>query len=173
MLEPSALTDGVKSTTRYRKSGSNKRVAKTGQATSGRQRTGAKSGRAARNAAKVRRSTRMDGPRSWYSEDVPLQSIELPLPNRGDQPLTPSSIWTPDEMESFFGSASRSLTPISTGASMYSYADIAGVTDVIPNGPLFAEECEDMDTVDLMAFHSSFISDNAVPTSPNHKLQQT
>ncbi|KAL8731837.1 MAG: hypothetical protein Q9166_003121 [cf. Caloplaca sp. 2 TL-2023] len=142
VLEPSALADGVKSTTRYRKFGSNKKVAKPGHAAPERQRSGAKGGKAARNAAKTRRSTRNDGPRSWNPEDIPLQSVEAPLSNIADQPLTPTSIWTPDGMESLFDSASRSLTPISTGQSIYSYGDIAGVTSVIPHGPLFAEECE-------------------------------
>ncbi|KAL8680316.1 MAG: hypothetical protein Q9186_003498 [Xanthomendoza sp. 1 TL-2023] len=171
VLEASALAGGVKSTTRYRKSGSSKRVAKAGHAAPERQRSGAKGGKAARNAAKVRRSARIDRPRSWYPEDIPLESIETPLTNMGDQPLTPASIWTPDGMESMFGSASRSLTPLSTGQSMYSYGDIAGVTSDIPDGPLFADECENMGADDLMAFHSTFGSDNAVPRSSNHTLQ--
>ncbi|KAL8808448.1 MAG: hypothetical protein Q9200_004249 [Gallowayella weberi] len=156
VLEATALADGVKSTTRYRKSGSNKRVARAGHAAPDRQRSGAKGGKAARNAAKVRRSARIDRPRSWHPEDIPLASIETPLPPMGDQPLTPASIWTPDGMESIFGSASRSLTPLSTGQSMYSYGDIAGVTSDIPDGPLFAEEGENMDTDNLMVFHSTF-----------------
>ncbi|KAL8814571.1 MAG: hypothetical protein Q9223_006217 [Gallowayella weberi] len=138
VLEATALADGVKSTTRYRKSGSNKRVARAGHAAPDRQRSGAKGGKAARNAAKVRRSARIDRPRSWHPEDIPLASIETPLPPMGDQPLTPASIWTPD------------------GQSMYSYGDIAGVTSDIPDGPLFAEEGENMDTDNLMAFHSTF-----------------
>ncbi|KAL8769142.1 MAG: hypothetical protein Q9209_004776 [Squamulea sp. 1 TL-2023] len=172
VLEPAALVNGVKSTTRYRKSGSNKRVAKAGQPAPERQRSGARGGKAARNAAKIRRSTRMNVPRSWNPEDIPLRSIETPLSNMADPPLTPSSLWTPDGMEPFFSSASRSLSPISTGQSMYSYGDISGVSSVIPNGPLFAEDCNSIDAHGLVDFHSSFISDDGMATSPSYKLEQ-
>ncbi|KAL8909920.1 MAG: hypothetical protein Q9171_004776 [Xanthocarpia ochracea] len=170
VLEPSALADGVKSTTRYRKSGSNKRVAKAGHPAPERQRSGARGGKAARSAAKLRRSTRIDGPRSWNPEDIPIQSIETPLSNVANHPLAPSGLWTPNGLESFFSSASPSLTPNSTEDSMYSYGDISGVTGVIPDGPLFAEECESIDTSDLIAFRSSFLPDGAMVNSPSHKL---
>ncbi|CAL8582867.1 hypothetical protein XPA_008510 [Xanthoria parietina] len=163
VLEPSALADGVKSTTRYRKSGSNKRVAKAAHPAPERQRSGARGGKAARNAAKVRRSTRIDASKSWNPEDIPLQSIETPLANL---PSTPSSLWTPDGIGSFFGSDSPSLTPSSTGHSMYGYGDISGVTSVMPNGPLFADECESIYTNDLMAFHHSYIPDDRMGTVP-------
>ncbi|KAI4270621.1 MAG: hypothetical protein L6R38_007067 [Xanthoria sp. 2 TBL-2021] len=172
VLEPSALADGVKSTTRYRKSGSNKRIAKAGYPAPERQRSGARGGKAARNAAKIRRSTKIDPSRTWNPEDIPLQSIETPLSNLANPPSTPSSLWTPDGIGSFFGSDSPSLTPSSTGHSMYSYGDISGVTGVIPNGPLFADECESIDTNDLMAFHSSYIPDNGMGTSSSYKQEQ-
>ncbi|KAL8785167.1 MAG: hypothetical protein Q9213_003513 [Squamulea squamosa] len=171
VLEPAALVHGVKSTTRYRKSGSNKRVAKSGHPAPERQRSGARGGKAARNAAKIRRSTRINIPRSWNPEDIPLQSIETPLSNMADPPLTPSSLWTPDGMESFFSSASRSLSPISTGQSMYSYGDISGVSSVMPNGPLFAEDCNSIDANDVIDFHS-FIPDDGMAMSPSYKLEQ-
>ncbi|KAL9000981.1 MAG: hypothetical protein Q9169_000465 [Polycauliona sp. 2 TL-2023] len=171
VLEPSALTHGVKSTTRYRKSGSNKRVAKAGHAAPERQRSGARGGKAARNAAKVRRSTRNDAPRTWNPEDIPLQSIETPSSNLANQPPTPSSLWTPDGMESLFGNDSPSMTPSSTGHSMYSYGDIAGVTGVMPESALFTDECESINTNDLMAFHPSFLPDDGLGTNSSYKLE--
>ncbi|KAL8675199.1 MAG: hypothetical protein Q9168_000452 [Polycauliona sp. 1 TL-2023] len=172
VLEPSALTDGVKSTTRYRKSGSNKRVAKAGHPAPERQRSGARGGKAARNAAKIRRCTRFEGSRKWNPEDIPLQSIETPSSNVANQPSTPSSLWTPDGIESFFGSDSPSLTPSSAGHSMYSYGDIAGVSGVIPDGSLFTDGCESMSTNDLMGFHPSFLPEDEIATSSSYKLEQ-
>ncbi|KAL8850605.1 MAG: hypothetical protein Q9221_004475 [Calogaya cf. arnoldii] len=174
VLEPSALADGVKSTTRYRKSGSNKRVAKAGHPAPERQRSGARGGKAARNAAKIRRSTRIDPARRWNPEDIPLQSIETPLLTLANQPSTPASLWTPDRLDRFFSSDSPSLTPSSTGQSMYSYGDISGVSSVMPSGPLFADEGESGSayTDDLIAFHSSFIQDGGMGTSPSYKPEQ-
>lgn len=49
---------------------------------------------------------------------------------------------------------------------MYGYEDISGVTSVMPNGPLFADECESIYTNDLMAFHPSYIPDDRMGTVP-------
>ena len=72
VLEESALTEGVKSTTRYRKHNPNKKVGKGETAVPQRQRSGAKGGKAARKSAKMRRSSRMDEPRPFsLEEDAP------------------------------------------------------------------------------------------------------
>ena len=55
---------------------------------------------------------------------------------------------------------------------MYSYRDISGVVGVMPNGSLFTDECESIDTSDLMAFHSSFIPDDGRGTSASYKLER-
>ncbi|KAL8969956.1 MAG: hypothetical protein Q9183_001751 [Haloplaca sp. 2 TL-2023] len=148
VLEESAYHEGVKSTTRYRKSGSNKKVSKARHPAPERQRSGAKGGKAARKAAKIRRSARLDGPSPWKHEDIPIPSIEGPLPDMVDAQPTPSNVWTPDTPASFFGRASRSNTQGSMEHDIYSYGDIAGVTDTIPDGPLFPDHCHEMSTAE-------------------------
>ena len=140
VLEPSAIKEGVKSTTRYRKSMSNKKVAKSSHPAPERQRSGVKGGKAARKALKVRRSTPFDesGPQSV--QDAPMESVETLLHNNTRHPLTPTSLWTPESTNSFLATPSRSLTPMKTEQIAFSYGDIAGVTCDIPAGPLFSDE---------------------------------
>ncbi|KAL8730967.1 MAG: hypothetical protein Q9181_004480 [Wetmoreana brouardii] len=171
VLEPSAFREGVKSTTRYRKSGSNKKVVKARHPAPERQRSGAKGGRAARKAAKIRRSARYEVPASWKHEDIPLQSIESPVPNITERSPTPPCIWTPDSMGSFIGTASRSLTPHSTEPNMYSYGDIAGVTEAIPSGPLFAENGSILEADDALGY-PPFGGDELVSTNLSKRLQR-
>ncbi|KZM24921.1 uncharacterized protein EKO05_0002709 [Ascochyta rabiei] len=93
-LTPSALREGVKSTTRYRSKANNKRSSRT-QPQPQRQASGSKGGQAARRAANLRRSqrTRDQNPRSdpyagsWEAENAydPLApSAESPYPLSGD-----------------------------------------------------------------------------------------
>ena len=148
MLEESAYHEGVKSTTRYRKSGSNKKVSRARHPAPERQRSGAKGGKAARKAAKIRRSARLDGPSPWKHEDIPIPSIEGPLPDTVDAQPTPPNVWTPDTPASFFGRTSRSITQGSMEHDIYSYGDIAGVTDTMPEGPLFPDNCHEVSTAE-------------------------
>lgn len=69
VLEESALFEGVKSTTRYRKHNANRKVGKGETPAPQRQQSGAKGGKAARKSAKMRRSSRMD-------ESMPFQHEE-------------------------------------------------------------------------------------------------
>ncbi|KAL8722216.1 MAG: hypothetical protein Q9225_001261 [Loekoesia sp. 1 TL-2023] len=166
VLEPSALVDGVKSTTRYRKPGSNKKTGRGRHPAPERQRSGAKGGKAARKAAKIRQSARLEGARPRGREDIPLQSVEVSASNITGQPPTPSSIWTPDGIESFLSASSRALTPITAQQAFYDYGDIGGVTSMVPNGPLFPEDCDPTEAEDATAFHS-FVADDIVAS--NHR----
>ncbi|KAL9030036.1 MAG: hypothetical protein Q9196_001793 [Gyalolechia fulgens] len=174
VLEPSALMEGVKSTTRYRKPGSNKKKGKGRHPAPERQRSGAKGGKAARKAAKLRRSVRVEGSGPWGQENVPLQSIEVAASyTAAGQPLTPSSMWTPDSLESFLGAASRPVTPITTGQALYDYGDIEGMTSMVPHGPLFPHDCDTIGTDDTTAFRS-FVAGNATTSSPGrtgHRIE--
>ncbi|KAL9595621.1 MAG: hypothetical protein Q9219_006327 [cf. Caloplaca sp. 3 TL-2023] len=164
VLEPSALVDGVKSTTRFRKSGSSKKTGKAKHPAPERQRSGAKGGKAARKAARLRHSARSAGVGPLAREDIPLPSIELPNSNTSGQPLTPSSMWTPDSLESFLSMASRPMTPMTSGQAMYDYGDIEGVTSMMPDGPLFPDRYGSSGIEDHNAFHS-FASNNVVTMS--------
>ncbi|KAL8973715.1 MAG: hypothetical protein Q9197_002029 [Variospora fuerteventurae] len=169
VLEPMALVDGVKSTTRYRKPGSNKKNVKARYPAPERQRSGAKGGKAARKAAYVRRSARFDGAGNHPREDMVLPSVEVGSSNMGCQPLTPSSIWMGDHDDYFFGTASRSLSPIKTEGSMYDYGDIEGVTSVMPDGPLFAADGHNAFESDPLQFHS-FSGDHFAAAGSSHGL---
>ncbi|KAL8840897.1 MAG: hypothetical protein Q9170_001161 [Blastenia crenularia] len=169
VLEPSALAEGVKSTTRYRKPGSNKKIGKTRYPAPERQRSGAKGGKAAKKAAKLRRSTRFGGAEVRRPEDIPLPSVEVSGLDITGQPLTPSSMWTPDSLESFLGTASQPLTPITMEQPLYDYEEIDGVTSLAPGGPLFAEDCGPRDTNDSTTFHP-FLTDEVGASSPRRTI---
>ncbi|KAL8692558.1 MAG: hypothetical protein Q9218_002451 [Villophora microphyllina] len=171
VLEPSALLDGVKSTTRYRKSGSNKKVVKARHPAPERQRSGARGGKASRNFAKIRRSARLEGPMSWDHRDIPVQSIERPTPGVIERSLTPPSVWTPDSTGSLLGMPSRSLTAETMEQQTYSYEDIAGVTDTIPSGPLFLEDDHDMSGNGVLDY-PSFVSNEAMVASLGRRYQR-
>ncbi|KAL8941930.1 MAG: hypothetical protein Q9216_001958 [Gyalolechia sp. 2 TL-2023] len=166
VLEPSALIEGVKSTTRYRKPGSNKKNGKGRHPAPERQRSGAKGGKAARKAAKLRRSVRVEGGGPWGQEDIPRPSIEVPTLYTGaNQPVTPSSMWTPDSLESYLSSTSRPLRPLTTGQALYDYGSIEGVSSMVPHGPLFPNDCGRIGTHDTTTF-SAFVAGDATTSSP-------
>ncbi|KAI4205870.1 MAG: hypothetical protein LQ350_000055 [Teloschistes chrysophthalmus] len=152
VLEPAAERDGVKSTTRYRKTGSNKRAVRTRHPAPERQRSGARGGKAARNFAKIRRSARHQVPVNWKPQDVPMPSIEAPTSNMVERSISPPEVWTPD--------STGSVTPVIMDQHMYSYEDIAGVTDAMPNGPLFAEDDDDDMGGDATLGYPSFVNDD-------------
>lgn len=55
----------------------------------------------------------------------------------------------PDHADSFFDTASRSLTPFHTERTVYDYGDIEGVTSMVPDGPLFADSGNHLGIEDL------------------------
>lgn len=135
------MGEGVKSTTRYRKSPSNRRLGRNDYPAPKRQRSGAKGGKAARKTEKLRRSAHLEVPNlSPFSEDIPMKSIEPSVTEVGGLPLTPTSVWTPDELRYYFGSNSPSIQPAILDRKVYSYNDIIGVTPEIPPGPLFSDD---------------------------------
>lgn len=102
-------------------------------------------------------------------EDVPLPSIEVATSSNAGQPLTPSSLWMPENEECLFDTASRSLSPMRSERTMYDYADIGGVTSMLPNGPLFAGDGADLDVGDPLSFHP-FNGEGLMLTGSNHGL---
>lgn len=136
VLENSALIEGVKSTTRYRKHNSTKKVSKVEAPAPQRQRSGAKGGKAARKAAKMRRSMRMDEPRTFRYLDGP----------RGD--ASPSST-AECQSQTYFSSEPYYLHSSNTPAESviseenpYGYSSITGCASGTPEDPLFYESLE-------------------------------
>lgn len=68
-----------------------------------------------------------------------------------ERSLSPPEVWTPD--------STGSVTPVIMDQHTYGYEDIAGVTDAIPNGPLFVEDDDDMG-VDAILGYPSFVNDD-------------
>lgn len=102
ILTDDAIKYGVQSTTRYRKHGSNKKTNRTRTPAPLRQRSGAKGGRAARRAAKLRREEQMNRQCSDPAPHnaSPSEFYRLQVPDRTSQevdhfsvasPLTPDS----------------------------------------------------------------------------------
>ncbi|KAL9613135.1 MAG: hypothetical protein Q9167_002300 [Letrouitia subvulpina] len=169
VLEASALGEGVKSTTRYRKSPSNRRLGRNEYPTPKRQRSGAKGGKAAKKTEKVRRSTHLEVPSlSPFSEDIPMESIESSVTEMGGLPLTPTSVWAPDELHYYFGSSSPSIQPTIMDRKVYSYNDIVGVTPEIPPGPLFPDDFSQSNEA-LFSCHSFEAGEVLLNNSLDHR----
>lgn len=148
MLENSALTEGVKSTTRYRKHNSTKKVGKVEAPAPQRQRSGAKGGKAARKAAKMRRSMRMDEPRTFRYLDEP----------HGD--ASPAST-TECQNQAYFSSEPYYLHTSNPPAESviseegpYGYSSITGCASGSPEDPLFYDSLEKSN--DSMRSYDSF-----------------
>src|SRR5436190_24148529 len=73
VLTENAIKGGVQSTTRYRKTGSGKKSHNSGTPAPLRQRSGARGGRAARRAAKLRRNEQ-----DQFSEGLPFPGMPSP-----------------------------------------------------------------------------------------------
>ena len=141
VLEPTAVEEGVKSTTRYRKFNSNRKIGKGDQPAPQRQRSGAKGGKAAKKAAKTRRSARFGAPSklryvetpSAMSPAVSVSTTEnvtqvIPEPGLGHSTAIPYYLSTP---------TSSSQTSVLDSKS-YGYEDIMGCSSHICD-PLFYE----------------------------------
>lgn len=81
-----------------------------------------------------------------------MPSIEAPTSNMVERSISPPEVWTPD--------STGSVTPVIMDQHMYSYEDIAGVTDAMPNGPLFAEDDDDDMGGDATLGYPSFVNDD-------------
>ncbi|MCJ1409084.1 hypothetical protein MMC19_003161 [Ptychographa xylographoides] len=79
VLDPSALEKGVESTTRYRKAGSSRKIGRTEPAAAQRQRSGAKGGKAAKKAARFRRSPRYEASGRTHDVDELFQETKLSI----------------------------------------------------------------------------------------------
>ncbi|MCJ1267343.1 hypothetical protein MMC22_007228 [Lobaria immixta] len=136
VLEDSALREGVKSTTRYRKHNSTKKVGKVEAPAPLRQRSGAKGGKAARKAAKMRRSMRMDEPRTFRYSDGPRSEA-----SPGSTAESQTQAYFSSEPYYLHSSIPPAESVISE-ENPYGYSSITGCASGSPEDPLFYESLE-------------------------------
>ncbi|KAL9118942.1 MAG: hypothetical protein Q9187_004504 [Circinaria calcarea] len=138
VLEPSALANGVESTTRYRRSVPGKKSGKNEPAATQRQRSGAKGGKATRHAKLRKASKNQKCHPKIFEEDKPVFSeFEYdPVMEMNLYDLSSSRIPYFLNTSSSTGQSSHSDT------SPYSFADITGCVDAMEGEPLFYSDFE-------------------------------
>ena len=143
VLEPSAMEKGVESTTRYRRTGPNKKIGRTEPAASQRQRSGAKGGKAARRVAKLRKCAKLEetknpkflkkganSPQTSFSSDRNFDANVIDF-NAYDLTSVPYYLPTP---------TSTIQSPFDSEMSRYSYGDISGCANSLDNELLFYDD---------------------------------
>lgn len=157
VLEPSAIAEGVKSTTRYRKTGPNKKVVKSDSRALQRQASGRKGGQAARRA-KGGKSKRVeavtaavaalaeeaDDPSSqYYGHEAIPESDDLASEFSARQarpPMTPAHLSEDGSCYPYYLPLTASLSePSELVQSPYTINDIVGVADSFPGESLFCD----------------------------------
>jgi len=130
----------VKSTTRYRKFNSTRKIGKADQPAPQRQRSGAKGGKAAKKAAKTRRSARFGAPSKLRYVETPslvspagsvstLETAGHMVPDSGLAPSTNMPYYLP----------TPTLSAQSSGpdSKAYGYEDVTGCSSRLCDDPLF------------------------------------
>ena len=156
VLEQSALEEGVKSTTRYRKFSSNKKLCKGETPAPLRQRSGSKGGKAARKAAKSRRSARFDELRPCrYHERLPIGPGTASIIDDNDH--SKNTFFSPERMPYYLHTPHPPTTPVMPEKISYTFSDITGCASRAPSDPLFYDSL-DAGTDSTLSCHS--FSDN-------------
>ncbi len=145
VLEPSAVNEGVKSTTRYRKSPPNKKIGKSENPAPQRQRSGAKGGKAARKAAKLRRSARLEEPEQYRLVAGNLSNLRPVTRSVATSQRIPST----DADMYQTGNATYQLhvpvtvrQPLAGPSDSLSFGDITSCASGYPHEPLFYDDSE-------------------------------
>ncbi|KAI9821092.1 MAG: hypothetical protein M1827_003826 [Pycnora praestabilis] len=146
VLEPSAIQDGVKSTTRFRKVVPNKKSCRSDNPAPQRQRSGAKGGKAARKAAKFRRSARLEDPDQLQMMDsvngcmktVPRKSLhDSHKPVQLDVASNEGVVYA-----DFSHAIMQPPQLIKHESYQYGFEDIAGCVGAYSTEPLFCDDSE-------------------------------
>ena len=151
------MEEGVKSTTRYRKHNFNKKICKPESPAPQRQRSGAKGGKAARKAAKVRRFIRSDDSKLFRCKGA-VPSPTIPDAAVGEQSRrtanknifsadrvpyylhnpntlqTPTSLYAPS-----LTTPNSPISPLISNNAPYEFSSITGCVSAPPDDPLFYE----------------------------------
>lgn len=142
----------MKSTTRYRKFSSNKKTIKSEAPAPQRQRSGSKGGKAARKAAKSRRSARLDELKTFrYHEGLPMDIRSASAID--DQDQTTQTFFSPKRMPYYLHTPHPPTTPLIPEDMSYTFSDITGCAPATPNDPLFYEAL-DSGTSSMLSCHS-------------------
>ncbi|KAI9755779.1 MAG: hypothetical protein M4579_004142 [Chaenotheca gracillima] len=156
VLEPDAVEDGVKSTTRYRKLGVNKRARKSATPAVQRQASGRKGGRAAKRGqrAGVRKPESFEPRTALHSIERAYTSYDAPPVTPLGEDLSPGR----DLDAPYYGMALTPTTPQSLREpSSCMLQDVIGVSGDYANEPLFCGEDEpgSIDSADFLHIPSS------------------
>ena len=141
VLEASAIMEGVKSTTRYRKTNSNKKAGRAEHPAPQRQRSGAKGGKAAKKAARQRRNGRPVDYRSYRQAygNIFDASPHTTDPDR-DEFLTMTPI-NQTNVEPYYHEVLGLTPPTSfTAPRTYHFQDISGCSHGLANDPLYHDD---------------------------------
>lgn len=145
MLEESALVEGVKSTTRYRKHNPSRKGGKGETPAPLRQRSGAKGGKAARKSAKMRRPSRMYEPNPFrLEEDTPAGFNPTSMTMSHARRIVDTS-FSSDSMPYYLQMPTPPVEQLLPEDQDYSYPSMATYGSTSPDGGLLYETLENSD----------------------------
>ena len=143
VLEPTAVEEGVKSTTRYRKINSNRKICKADQPAPQRQRSGAKGGKAAKKAAKTRRSARFGVPSKLRYVETPsavAPVVSISTIETASQLTPDSELDCSNNIPYYLPTPTLSTQSSGLDSKSYGYEDITGCSPHLRDDPLFYED---------------------------------
>ena len=147
VLEPTAITNGVESTTRYRRTIPIKRAGRTEPAATQRQRSGAKGGKATKKATRLKRSTKLgENNESPMFPKIPddskcLFQFQNRDPSMGvedsDKANMPYYMYTPLSLNML----STTVHPSHSETRSYTHEDITGCTNGVDDKLFDYRDC--------------------------------
>lgn len=145
VLEESALVEGVKSTTRYRKHNQNRKGGKGESPAPLRQRSGAKGGKAAKKSAKMRTSSRMYEQNPYrLEEDIPAGFNSTPMLESHVRRIVDTS-FSSDSMPYYLQMPTPPVEQLLSEDHHYSYPSMATYGSTPPDGGLLYGNLENSD----------------------------
>lgn len=152
VLEESALVDGVKSTTRYRKHNPPRKVGIGESPAPQRQRSGARGGKAARKSSTMKRSSRMKAPNPFrLEEDSPAVFNSTTSIIESHTRRIVDTSFSSDSMPYYVQSSSPPVEPVLPDEDYYSYPSMATYASTSPDEGLLYESSENYDNSLLAA----------------------
>ena len=135
----------MKSTTRYRKSAPNKKIGKSENPAPQRQRSGAKGGKAARKAAKLRRSARLEDPEQYRligGNLGHLKPVTRSAATSQRLPSTDTSMYQTGNAPYHLHVPVTVRQPSLGDSDSLSFGDITGCATAYSHEPLFYDDSE-------------------------------
>ncbi|MCJ1383460.1 hypothetical protein MMC17_006574 [Xylographa soralifera] len=155
VLEPSALENGVQSTTRYRKVGANKKTGRNDTVAAQRQRSGARGGRAAKKSSRARRTNRYDAYQRDLTVEESVQDLYQPSGIYQDMQSTlERDIYGLSVVPYFLDTPSTTKQSSIADTHPYGFEDITGVAGGLDHKPLFYDSNNKLDVDVAMSGYS-------------------